>query len=200
MLQGRTMPSKPAHAASHSGMPVTIHVIPSNLAVRPCLSMSSNNYVGQLRQEVAAQPSFDAPPERLRMFIGGELVSAASACLCSYSSAQPTGSSTWCKTPACRGHHSDDCRLRLIWCHLKVCCHLDSPRSRLCCSPTAMLRMLKSSLDARSFLNASEVAAMLRSSLDARSFLMLQKLLQCLQVAAMRILLPFSGRLGLSAL
>ena len=34
--------------------------------------MSSNNYVGQLRQQVAALPSFDSPPEKLRMFIGGE--------------------------------------------------------------------------------------------------------------------------------
>lgn len=69
------MPSKPAHAASHNGRPVTVHVTNPNLAVKQGINMSSNNYVGQLRREVSANHAFDSPPEKLRMFIGGVYVS-----------------------------------------------------------------------------------------------------------------------------
>lgn len=65
------MPSKPSHAASHSGYPVTVNVTSPGMAVKQGISMNSNNYVGQLRQKLAAKHLFDSQPEHLRMFIGG---------------------------------------------------------------------------------------------------------------------------------
>ena len=70
-MQGRTMPSKPAHAASHNGYPVTVNVAAPNLAVKQGICMKSNSYVGQLRQQLAAKHLVDTQPEKLRMFVGG---------------------------------------------------------------------------------------------------------------------------------
>lgn len=80
------MPSKPAHAASHTGRPMAVHVTHPNLAVKQSICMSSNSYVGQLRREVSANRAFNSPPEKLRMFIGGKMLmwKPALQCTCRF--------------------------------------------------------------------------------------------------------------------
>ena len=71
-MQGRTMPTRAAHAASYVGSPLVVGVTAPNIhQAKYQLEMNSNSYVGQLRQQVASKPAFNIPPQRLRMFLGG---------------------------------------------------------------------------------------------------------------------------------
>ncbi|KAL3156421.1 hypothetical protein ABBQ38_000732 [Trebouxia sp. C0009 RCD-2024] len=72
-LQGRTMPTRAAHAASFCGSPIAVGATaPSMHQAKYQVDMNINSYVGQLRQLVASGPVFRLPPARLRMFLGGK--------------------------------------------------------------------------------------------------------------------------------
>ena len=67
------MPTQASHAASYVGSPLRVNVTAPNIHAAKCqLDMNSNSYVGQLRQQIASRPAFNIPPQRLRMFLGGE--------------------------------------------------------------------------------------------------------------------------------
>ena len=71
-LQGRTMLTRAAHAASFCGSPITVGVTAPNMhQTKYQVDMNINSYIGQLRQQVASKPAFSLPPARLRMFLGG---------------------------------------------------------------------------------------------------------------------------------
>ena len=81
-MQGRTMPTRAAHAASFCGSPIAVGVTAPHMhQAKYQVDMNINSYVGQLRQIVATGPVFKLPPERLRMFLGGT-PSALSSCMC----------------------------------------------------------------------------------------------------------------------
>ena len=73
MMQGRTMPTRAAHAASFVGSHLLVGFTAPNMnnQSKSQLEMNTNSYVGQLRQQIASKPSFNIPPDRLRMFLGG---------------------------------------------------------------------------------------------------------------------------------
>ena len=75
------MPTRGAHAASYVGSPLLVGVTAPNMnnQTKSQIEMNSNSYVGQLRQEIASKPTFDIPPDRLRMFLGGTHSSLAIA-------------------------------------------------------------------------------------------------------------------------
>ncbi len=71
-MQGRTMPTRAAHAALYVGYPMLVGVTAPNMnQTKFQITMNSNSYVGQVRQQVASKPEFNIQPECLRMFLGG---------------------------------------------------------------------------------------------------------------------------------
>lgn len=80
VLQGRTMPTRAAHAASFCGAPLVVGVTAPNMhQTKFQVDMNNNSYVGQLRQQIAAKPAFGIPSARLRMFLGGAIPELAFA-------------------------------------------------------------------------------------------------------------------------
>ena len=77
LLQGRSMPVRPAHAASFQGHSLRLevqcqgHHAKLPLGVRVRVISFSNAYVGQLRRTVAQQ--LGLPASNVRLLHGGEL-------------------------------------------------------------------------------------------------------------------------------